>query len=295
MDALHIILPIGIGALIGYCTNYIAIKMLFHPRKEVRIGGWKVPFTPGVIPKNQERIAAATGAAVGNSLLTSEDITSALKSEELLDTLADAVVGGITNMDASIGECLEKVSGESQTMVMDKASVMITEKIKSGISKVDFTELIVNVAAPALMEKTRGTMLAMFINESTIASFAEPVGAAIEGYMNENGGEVIFPMVRGELAEMQDKQVGELIQESGINFDGVKQMVKDIFLRIIEENVDKILTHFDVVKLVEDKINAMDVKELEELVMSVMKHELQAVINLGAVIGALIGTLNIFI
>lgn len=46
MELIHIILPILLGALIGYCTNYIAIKMLFHPKKEVYIGKWKLPFTP---------------------------------------------------------------------------------------------------------------------------------------------------------------------------------------------------------------------------------------------------------
>ena len=50
MDLLHIILPIALCAAIGYFTNYIAIKMLFRPRKELRIGSWRVPFTPGVIP-----------------------------------------------------------------------------------------------------------------------------------------------------------------------------------------------------------------------------------------------------
>ena len=66
MNIVHIILPIAIGALIGYCTNYIAIKMLFHPRKEMRIGSWRLPFTPGVIPKNKERIASEVGAAVND-------------------------------------------------------------------------------------------------------------------------------------------------------------------------------------------------------------------------------------
>ena len=47
--------------------------------------------------------------------------------------------------------------------------------------------------------------------------------------------------------------------------------------------------------IVEAKINEMDVRELEELVLSVMKNELQTVVNLGAVIGAIIGAVNIFI
>ncbi|MCF0122932.1 MAG: DUF445 family protein, partial [Ruminiclostridium sp.] len=44
-----------------------------------------------------------------------------------------------------------------------------------------------------------------------------------------------------------------------------------------------------------DKVNSMSVEQLEDLVMSVMKNELQAIINLGALIGAVIGIINIFI
>lgn len=43
-----------IGALIGYCTNYIAVKMLFYPKQEVRIFGRKLPFTPGQFLKESQ-------------------------------------------------------------------------------------------------------------------------------------------------------------------------------------------------------------------------------------------------
>ena len=46
-----------IGALIGYCTNYIAVKMLFRPRHEKYFFGHKVPLTPGAIPKGKTRLA----------------------------------------------------------------------------------------------------------------------------------------------------------------------------------------------------------------------------------------------
>ena len=48
-----------IGAVIGYVTNWIAVKMLFRPRKEVRVFGKRLPFTPGVIPRGQARLAKA--------------------------------------------------------------------------------------------------------------------------------------------------------------------------------------------------------------------------------------------
>ena len=63
MEYLHYISGPLIGAFIGYCTNYIAVKMLFHPYKEVKFLGIKLPFTPGVIPKNKPRLARAISRA----------------------------------------------------------------------------------------------------------------------------------------------------------------------------------------------------------------------------------------
>ena len=61
------------------------------------------------------------------------------------------------------------------------------------------------------------------------------------------------------------------------------------------ENIDKLLSHFDVSAIVQEKVEAMDVEELEGLVLSVMKKELDVIVNLGALIGVVIGILNIFI
>ena len=61
-----------IGALIGYCTNYIAVKMLFRPRHEKYFFGHKVPLTPGAIPKGKTRLAKSVGDVISNHLVTSE-------------------------------------------------------------------------------------------------------------------------------------------------------------------------------------------------------------------------------
>ena len=46
-------------------------------------------------------------------------------------------------------------------------------------------------------------------------------------------------------------------------------------------------------EIVESKVKAMDVLELEKLLLSIMKKELNAVVNLGAVIGFVIGCVNL--
>ena len=46
---LYIIPPL-VGGVIGYVTNDIAIRMLFRPHTAKHIMGWRIPFTPGIIP-----------------------------------------------------------------------------------------------------------------------------------------------------------------------------------------------------------------------------------------------------
>jgi uncharacterized membrane protein YheB (UPF0754 family) len=63
-----------VGGIIGYFTNDIAIKMLFRPYQAIYIGGTRLPFTPGLIPRNQERLAQRISNTIMGSLLTPEEL-----------------------------------------------------------------------------------------------------------------------------------------------------------------------------------------------------------------------------
>jgi len=62
------------GAIIGYFTNDLAINMLFRPYKGVYIGKYKLPFTPGLIPSSQERLAKRVSDTIMGALLTPEEL-----------------------------------------------------------------------------------------------------------------------------------------------------------------------------------------------------------------------------
>lgn len=77
MDLVHlwrIISPPLVGGVIGYFTNDIAIRMLFRPYRAIYLGGRKLPFTPGLIPANQERLAKRISDTIMGSLLTPEEL-----------------------------------------------------------------------------------------------------------------------------------------------------------------------------------------------------------------------------
>ncbi|WP_050182582.1 DUF445 domain-containing protein [Domibacillus robiginosus] len=75
MDAFWLVLFMAIiGALIGGITNAVAIRMLFRPHKARYIGKWRIPFTPGLIPKRKAELARQIGKIVDEHLLTPESI-----------------------------------------------------------------------------------------------------------------------------------------------------------------------------------------------------------------------------
>lgn len=85
------LLPPLLGAIIGYVTNTIAIRMLFRPLRPWYIRGWRIPLTPGIIPSKRHELARRMGEMVGSHLLTADDIRHALKKPLFREKLHHAV------------------------------------------------------------------------------------------------------------------------------------------------------------------------------------------------------------
>lgn len=76
-----------VGAAIGGFTNYLAIKMLFRPYNAIYIKNWRLPFTPGLIPKRRNELSRQIGLTVKNYLLTPEVFRKKLFNEEIQTTV----------------------------------------------------------------------------------------------------------------------------------------------------------------------------------------------------------------
>ncbi|NQF14775.1 DUF445 family protein [Brevibacillus sp. HB1.3] len=87
MNAWILLVNIAVGSVIGGVTNELAIRMLFKPVKPWYIGKWKVPFTPGLIPRRRDDIAIQMGRLVEEHLLTTEGVKRALNQSGLESTL----------------------------------------------------------------------------------------------------------------------------------------------------------------------------------------------------------------
>ena len=78
------VLPVLLSTFTGWVTTWIAIKMLFHPRKPIHILGLKIQ---GVFPKNQQLIAQKLGQVVGKELLSFDEIEKKVTNPENLKQL----------------------------------------------------------------------------------------------------------------------------------------------------------------------------------------------------------------
>jgi uncharacterized membrane protein YheB (UPF0754 family) len=88
VSLLQYVIPPIAGAIIGYFTNDIAIRMLFRPYQPVYVGKFRLPFTPGLIPLNQSRLALKVSTIVMERLLTPDalqDLAHRLLQRERLE------------------------------------------------------------------------------------------------------------------------------------------------------------------------------------------------------------------
>ncbi|WNZ25891.1 DUF445 domain-containing protein [Leptolyngbya sp. NK1-12] len=111
--------PPIVGGIIGYFTNDIAIKMLFRPYRAYYIAGRRLPFTPGLIPSNQERLAQRISDAIMGSLLTPEELQNLAR--KLLQT---------ERMQAAIHWLLQLTLEQIQGRNQDKAIKIIADILR---------------------------------------------------------------------------------------------------------------------------------------------------------------------
>ncbi|WP_282173814.1 DUF445 domain-containing protein [Cytobacillus firmus] len=137
--AMTIILMMIIGALIGGFTNYLAIKMLFKPYNAVYIGKWKVPFTPGLIPKRRDEMADQMGKLVVNHLLTPESIKKKFINDQFLRDMTGIVqkeMETILQSEKSAEDILAAFGiTDGQSKTENRINLLIEQKYEKIISE----------------------------------------------------------------------------------------------------------------------------------------------------------------
>lgn len=141
----RLLIPPVAGGIIGYFTNDLAIKMLFRPYKAVNVFGKRLPFTPGLIPRNQERLATRVSDTIMGSLLTPEELQKLAKRLLQTHRVQEAI---LWLLRLALKQIKEDKQGKSAKILADILRDLFGDSIpkllKALARKGDFLEVQIN-------------------------------------------------------------------------------------------------------------------------------------------------------
>ncbi len=235
MNWQQIVLVVLAGSVIGYITNWIAIRMLFRPLCEKRLWGMRVPFTPGVIPRGKGRLARAIGEAVGGTLLAEEKVVQHLlqpEAEEQMRRYLANSMAGVRERGISVGEALGEHGGESLFLpVLTELFSDLAVKLARSESSRRVVNRLVQEAADYLLDQT----LAAMVGEGGSGGIADTLEQLPASILRQ-------PAVQQELQRRLAVQIESFFNSPqavgyylpGAVQEGIHQFVDDQAPRIIE-------------------------------------------------------------
>ena len=299
----HYLIGPAVGAVIGYITNDIAIRMLFRPHQAKYIMGIHVPFTPGIIPKEKARIAGAIGKAVSENLMNREVLEKSLLSDDMLMKISNAIDEFVTTQsgnDETIEQfALHYLSSDDINAMRSDVTGGIVKLVTAKLQNSDLGSSIAHMATEHVMEKTRNSLAGRLGAEMFIQPLAQPIEKILAKHINEilqnNSQQMIQDLVNKEASELMGMTMSQLATGRDEQVEQIKRGVLNAYRTIIIEHLPRILQDIDISTIIEQRINEMDMNEAEAIIMDVMKKELRAIVWLGALLGCIMGTINALI
>ena len=214
----HYLIGPAVGAVIGYITNDIAIRMLFRPHQAKYIMGIHVPFTPGIIPKEKARIAGAIGKAVSENLMNREVLEKSLLSDDMLKKISTAIDEFVTTQsgnDETIEQfALHYLSSDDINAMRSDVTGGIVKLVTAKLQNSDLGSSIAHMATEHVMEKTRNSLAGRLGAEMFIQPLAQPIEKILAKHINEilqnNSQQMIQDLVNKEASELMGMTMSQL-------------------------------------------------------------------------------------
>ena len=173
------LLPV-IAALIGWATNYLAVKMLFHPKLPISILGISIQ---GVFPKRQAQLARKLGDLVSDELFSVEDVSKKIKTFSTSPETMEMV-----------GQKIEKTIREKLVKSFPMLSMFLSDDMiakVAGIFKVELQDFI-SESADALTEKLESEL-----------NVREMVTEKVEAFSTEKLEELLTSLMKKEFRSIE--------------------------------------------------------------------------------------------
>lgn len=300
MDIQYITSPL-IGAFIGFLTNGIAIRMLFFPLKPKYLFGKKIPFTPGLIPKEMGRLAKTIGVTISEHLMNKEVLEKTLLSEEMLEKITETIDNFALKQsenEESLREFLTKLISEDKlNSFLTNTKSDLAGVLQNKLSDERLGNQIAEIAVKYAIEKVKNGMLGIIGADKFLKLIAKPtemhLAKEINGILSKNSKELITGILNDESEKALSMRMCDIVVKNSTYIEKFKRYAINGYKKIILEHLPRILETINISKIVEERINGMDIEEIESLIFQILKKEMNAIIYLGGVLGFLIGFFNV--
>jgi uncharacterized membrane protein YheB (UPF0754 family) len=354
---LMILIPPVAGAFIGFITNVIAIKMLFRPLKEYRIFGLRIPFTPGILPRQRHKIAENIGAMVERELFTPELLRERLSQDDVRRKLRESVsvftekllarpledffnvpvAAETTNMFSALTDSLfgspliqtvtqtivRRICAEAETHYPRAVTAVIGFLRQDNIRKNleihgqrIITELMLSFSVfqrffitvgqyeqnireqmPEIINKLISQAEKLLESEEVrrqaLDFFHKFITANVSA--NKIPGDIFKEIKESVLNKHANEPLGTLLS---VNRDS-KHLLDDFLcsqlLRLVYTEIEGVLKSVNVREMVTQRIDALDMIHVEQIILDVMANQLKWINLFGGILGFLIGFFQVLI
>lgn len=264
------IIPMIVGGIIGYATNWLAIKMLFRPHYEKKIMGIKIPFTPGLIPKEKARIAKNIGETVGEYLLSPETIAETLSSEKTnkgIKLWIQDKANKLRDSEKSVKDILLDIFGEKYKEIIEKIKDVFSDYLMTEIRSEKVQDKIMDLIKTKIYhediyDKIKNN-LEKILNKSLESEELEGlIHDKLKDEFNKlSKDERLIKSVLPVRTNMEiDRYLNENIEGIGnhirdiVNAPDIQDKLKDSISNMVEQNVSRLITSFIPLESITEKI-----------------------------------------
>ena len=309
------LIPPVVGAIIGYVTNLVAIKMLFRPLEEYRIFGIRIPFTPGVLPRQRRKLAESIGGMVERELLTPEILRERLSRPEVLESLKNALsvyTEKLINLPA------EKWLPNISSYIVSGAEAVYPHAAKAAVSflkrkdindlletqfRLMITKAVLNMNVLQRLVISAG-QYDVTIKEKVPEIITDLVKQLEKLLQSEEGSKKILGNIETEILslhinkpdlclnrffETQKIYNTEKINEGNSTKNQLDSFLAEKILNTVISETETVLKTINVRNLVSERINSLDMIRVEKIILDVMAGQLWWINVVGGVLGFLIG------
>lgn len=247
---------ISVSGLIGFCTNWIAITMLFKPAQKRPILGH------GLIPAQKNRIAFRLAQAVSEDLINPEIIKQKISESDI------------------ISRYREKSSRYIKSIIDDPA---FREDLKQWV--VDYLdEMIANpeirgALAERILHQIEEAVQGKSFEKVALKAYSYVKGQEMQHIIEESLAQIPTSVEKG--LDKMDNLLDKLPEKIDENSEEIENVVTNLLYKLINQ--------LDVHKLVEENLRSYDEQHISDIIQNATNEQLRYIQYLGAVLGLIGG------